>query len=37
MVLQPLWGLAAFQSPDLRIHNRQDSLDKWSARRKAST
>jgi hypothetical protein len=37
MALQPLWALASFQFPDLFFYNRQDSLNEWSAHRKAST
>jgi hypothetical protein len=37
MALQPLWALAYFQFPDLFFYNRQDSLNEWSAHRKAST
>jgi hypothetical protein len=36
MALQPLWSLASF-SVSWSIHNLQDSLNEWSAHRKAST
>jgi hypothetical protein len=36
MALQSLWTLATF-SVSSSIHSRQDSLEEWSARRKAAT
>jgi hypothetical protein len=36
MALQPLWALASF-SVSWSIHNRQNSLNEWSAHRMAST